>query len=281
MSEDHGVPGPLRWPQLPSSERIRIPVGARYSYLLDEDSDLAEELAPPAREAIRRSTAVAVLEAEPGEHTLERWLGGGADGLGLLVLDGVIAFETHVGDRTAAELIGAGDLIQTPHHRAEEMLLQIDSWRVLVRARLALLDATFTARVSTRPQLVRALLRRAGRRVCEVDALRAIASHPRLEMRLVMLLWHLAARWGRVEPAGIRLQLPLTHRLLGQLVAAERPSVSHALTRLTNGGLISGATCDLHLHGTLDRQLEALNGRVGHCVSPRPSAGSTLRVSVP
>ena len=31
---------------------------------------------------------------------------------------------------------------------------------------------------------------------------------PRLEVRLALLLWHLAARWGRVEPGGIRLSLP-------------------------------------------------------------------------
>ena len=53
--------------------------------------------------------------------------------------------------------------------------------------------------------------------------MRAIACQPRLEVRLVLFFWHLAARWGRVEPNGIRLTLPLTHRLLGQLVAAERP----------------------------------------------------------
>ena len=52
----------------------------------------------------------------------------------------------------------------------------------------------------------------------------------------MLLLWHLAARWGRVEPAGLRVSLPLTHRLLGQLVAAERPSISHALARLAGPG---------------------------------------------
>ena len=75
--------------------------------------------------------------------------------------------------------------------------------------------------------------------------LRAITSQPRLEVRLVLLLWHLAARWGRVEPSGVRLSLPLTHRLLGQLVAAERPSISHALKRLAQAGLVTGATDDL------------------------------------
>ena len=74
--------------------------------------------------------------------------------------------------------------------------------------------------------------------------LRAITSQPRLEVRLVLLLWHLAARWGRVEPSGIRLSLPLTHRLLGQLVAAERPSISHALKRLAQAGLVTGPTDD-------------------------------------
>jgi hypothetical protein len=42
------------------------------------------------------------------------------------------------------------------------------------------------------------------------------------------------------------------------MVAAERPSISHALKRLAHAGLVSGSTDDLHLHGTLEYQLEAL-----------------------
>ena len=91
--------------------------------------------------------------------------------------------------------------------------------------------------------------------------LRAITSQPRLEVRLVLLLWHLAGRWGRVEPTGVRLSLPLTHRLLGQLVAAERPSISHALKRLAQAGLVTGPTDDLHLHDSLEHQLQALTER--------------------
>ena len=69
----------------------------------------------------------------------------------------------------------------------------------------------------------------------------------------MLLLWHLAARWGRVEPGGIRLSLPLTHRLLGQLVGAERPSVSHALARLSAPGSSPARADDWHLHGTARR----------------------------
>jgi CRP-like cAMP-binding protein len=126
-----------------------------------------------------------------------------------------------------------------------------------------LLDQEFSERVRPWPQIGLALLRRAGRRIADADALRAIACQPRLEVRLTLLMWHLASRWGRVEPSGIRLTLPLTHRLLGQLVAAERPSVSHALGRLARSGLVTGSACDLHLHGTLEDHLQALIERPG------------------
>jgi hypothetical protein len=56
-----------------------------------------------------------------------------------------------------------------------------------------------------------------------------------------------------VEPGGIRIGLPLTHRLLGQLVGAERPSVSHALGRLADSGLVTGGGADWHLHGTSEK----------------------------
>ena len=120
------------------------------------------------------------------------------------------------------------------------------------------------------PQLSQTLLRRAERRADDLDILRAISCQPRLEVRLVLLLWHLAARWGRVEPSGVRVCLPLTHRVLGRLVAAERPSVTHALARLARTGLVTGSTGDWHLQGTPQQHLAALV--VG---GPRPDVASS------
>jgi hypothetical protein len=117
------------------------------------------------------------------------------------------------------------------------------------------------------------LFRRAERRVADVGTLRAISCQPKLEIRLVLLLWHLAARWGRVEPTGIRLSLPLTHRLLGQLVAAERPSISHALSRLSHAGLVTGSAGDWHLHGTVQEHLEALIDRTAR-IEPHDGTAS-------
>lgn len=233
------------------------------AYLLDVDHDLAEEFDSRLRLAVRPLTSVSVLESGAGPCALEPWLEAAGGGPGLLILNGLMAFETHVGDRTATELVGTGDLLQAPVRSADEMLTRSDSWRALWPTRFALLDSGFARRVHPWPQVIQALLRRAARRTLEVDALRAITCQPRLEVRLVLLLWHLAARWGRVEPGGIHLTLPLTHRLLGQLAAAERPSVSHALSRLAHAGLVTGSACDLHLRGTLARHLQRLGAREG------------------
>jgi len=227
------------------------------------------------RLAVRQVATARVLDAEVGACDLYRWLDNVGGGPGLLVLDGLIAVEARVGDRIATELIGPGDLLQPARPLAENLLERSDSWRALSSTRLALLDAEFVERVRPWPQIVQVLLQRAGRRIADLDVLRAITCQPRLEVRLVLLLWHLAARWGRVEPTGIRVSLPLTHRMLGQLVGAERPSISHALGRLAHAGMVTGAAGDWHLHGTVEDHLEALIERTVKLGEPTaPSARS-------
>ncbi|HSO98354.1 MAG TPA: helix-turn-helix domain-containing protein [Solirubrobacteraceae bacterium] len=231
------------------------------AYLLDADDDLAGEFDVRTRLSARQGTTVRIVHAEVGECNLGAVLAEVQPGFGLLLLDGLIALDVKVGSRTATELIGAGDLLQPYVHPTDEILERDDAWHVLAEAKLALLDAEFCQRARPWPQISRALLRRAGRRTSDVDTVRAISCHPRLEVRLDLLFWHLASRWGRVEPSGIHLMLPLTHRLLGQLVAAERPSVSHAMARLSNAGLITGTAGDWHLHGNVEDHLDHLAAR--------------------
>ncbi|HWC86557.1 MAG TPA: Crp/Fnr family transcriptional regulator [Solirubrobacteraceae bacterium] len=222
------------------------------------------------RLAARQVATARVLDAEAGPCDLSRWFEAAGSGPGLLVLDGLIAVDFRVCNRTATELVGPGDLLQPAWPLAENMLERSDAWQALTPTRFALLDTEFAERVRPWPQIAAALLRRAGRRMADLDVLRAITSQPRLEARLVLLLWHLAARWGRVEPAGIRVPLPLTHRMLGQLVGAERPSISHALGRLAHAGVVTGTAGDWHLHGTVTEHLEALVERPAR-LSERPA----------
>lgn len=246
------------------------PAGS-FQCLLDLDTDLAEELRPEVRRVARAAATALTFEIDAGPLRLREWLGHAAGGLGLLLLDGVLALNVRVGDRVSSELIGAGDLLQPVAGQADELLSCDIGWRAVMPIHVGLLDRGFSKRVRFWPELSHALLRRAGLRVVSLDIQRAIAAQPRLEVRLALLLWHLAGRWGKVEPGGVRLPIPLTHQLLGQLIGAERPSVSHALARLAQAGLVTGHGDEWHLHGALDDQLpemiEPANGRAEQIVA--------------
>jgi CRP/FNR family transcriptional regulator, cyclic AMP receptor protein len=248
-----------------------------YRYLLDLDVDLAEALDVRMRLVARPAATAFTFDAEVGEVALTKRLSDAAPGPGVLVLDGVLAVNVRVGDRIAAELLGAGDLVERCEREDEELLSCTVDWRALLPMRFAVLDAAFAERVRPWPQLMQALLRRAERRAHNLNVQRAIASQPRLDVRLALMLWHLAARWGRVEPGGIRLPLPLTHQLLGRLVGAERPSVSHALARLGRSGLVTGHGDEWHLHGNIEQQLKCMvepsGGRVSALVDASGARG--------
>lgn len=253
MTPDDRQPAGLRWrARTDPAERLRS-----NQYLLDLDVELAEELDVPMRLAARPSVTAITFEADPGPAALAKWLALASGGPGLLILDGVLAASVQVGDRIATDLLGAGDLVQPWSCEDAELMCQI-GWRALLPTRFALLDEAFVQRVSPWPQITLALLRRAGKQARRLNVRRAIAAQPRLEIRLVLLMWHLAARWGRVEPGGVRLALPLTHQLLGHLVSAERPSVSHALARLAKAGLVSGQGDEWHLHGSVEDHLATM-----------------------
>lgn len=219
--------------------------------VLDEIPGLAPELAPAARAAATRVATAAVVLLEPGPQPLQQWYGSSLHGPGLLVLRGVLAREVQVAGRTATELLGPGDLLRPWDLDSDEPVPCGVAWRVLATADLALLDAFFADRIRPWPQIACELMGRAVARAESLAAQRAIASHPRVDMRVSMLLWHLAGRWGKVEPSGgVRLSLPLTHRLIGELIGAERPTVSHALGRLQRAGAVSRAEDGWHLHGS-------------------------------
>ena len=226
--------------------------------LLDLDVDLADELDPESRRVARAAATALTFEADAGPVSLSSWLDQVRDGPGVLVLDGVLALNSRVGDRVATELVGAGDLLQPLWSETERLLACEVTWRALDPMRFALLDGAFLRRVRFWPQIAQALLRRSGRRAINLDVQRAIAAQPRLEVRLALLLWHLAGQWGKVEPGGIHLPLPLTHQLLGQLIGAERPSVSHALARLADHGFVVGHGDEWHLRGSVEQSLPSM-----------------------
>ncbi|HJZ60677.1 MAG TPA: Crp/Fnr family transcriptional regulator [Miltoncostaeaceae bacterium] len=234
----------------------------RYCYLLDLDAGLADRLSMRMRMVARPVATAVVVEAPPGPVAPGALLGTSASGLGALVVKGVLALDVQVGDRTATELIGEGALL-CPADGAEDPALLAHEARVraLEPSRLALIDDAFLERVRPWPEIMLELARRAVRRTMELNVQRAATCHPRADVRIALLLWHLADPWGKVGTDGILLPLPLTHQLIGQMVGAERPTVSHALARLSAAGLVTRCKSGLVLHGTAEHHIACLVAR--------------------
>jgi CRP-like cAMP-binding protein len=109
---------------------------------------------------------------------------------------------------------------------------------VLEPVRLAVLDSQFVNRLTGYPKLAGALFGRAALRSRQLAVNMAIVHQARVDVRLHMLLWHLAGRWGWVRSDGIVVSLRLTHSILAELVAARRPTVTSALSELGRNGLV-------------------------------------------
>ncbi len=234
-------------PEQSSSERPRT----RLCRVLDVDPDLAGDLDGDALRVARTRAVAAVLVLDPGPCDLRRRRPETSLDA-LLLLDGTLTREVRVLGRIFTELLGPGDVLR-PWGREEVELVPCDvEWHVLTRATLALVDAPFHERVRPWPQIAGALVERGVRRAHRLALQRALSCHKRLEDRILMLFWHLAERWGRVGPdSTMLLRLPLTHRLIGEIVGAERPSVSATLGRLAAAGKLDRAGVDWVLHGTV------------------------------
>jgi CRP/FNR family cyclic AMP-dependent transcriptional regulator len=210
--------------------------------VLDEDPGLATSLDDAERAIAAQHLVAAEVRVPRGPWAPDHPLGQSRSDLGFLVLDGLLVRETVIGRHTTAELLGAGDLLRPWDQSDDTADAPIDtasSWRVLQPLRLAVLDARFAALCSRIPSLTAELLSRTLRRSRLLAVLLALSAMPRLDARLLALLWHLADRWGTVGPEGTHVPLRLTHATLAQLVGAQRPSVTSALRGLEQRGLLA------------------------------------------
>src|SRR4051812_17965451 len=212
---------------------------SRLVRILHEDPDLARRLDERELALATRQTVGRLEIARPG-----RWrpvsLDEGKSLFGGLILDGLIVRELSVGGGTAAELIGAGDLVLP--FDADEVVPFVAptiEWTVLEPTRIAWLDAPFAVAVRRWPELGAALLERSHRRFQRVALSQAVSQLTRVDDRVLIQLWHLAERWGRVRPDGVLLPVRLMHRVLARLVGARRPSVTTAVGSLEKRGLIT------------------------------------------
>jgi CRP/FNR family transcriptional regulator, cyclic AMP receptor protein len=205
-------------------------------YVLEEDAELAEAIEPGQRSLARQSVVAREIQLAPGAWPTRPAAAYG--GLGLLLLEGVLLHRIGVEERFGAELLGEGDLLRAPDRPGETTLSLTNDWLVLERARLAVLDDGFERQLAQFPQLAGRLVSRAVARSRQLTVNMAIVHQARVDVRLHMLMWHLAGRWGRVRADGVVVPLHLTHAVLSDLVAARRPTVTSALSELGRRGVV-------------------------------------------
>jgi CRP-like cAMP-binding protein len=213
---------------------LRMPETVR---VLEVDPDLGAMLPEPRRADAERELTVRTHMVPAGPWDVSRLAGTSAEHVGLLLLDGVLSRELLVADQVSAELMGPGDLVRPWQSGNRASLLPVDAeWQVLSPLTVAVLDRRFAAEIARYPEITSVLLDRLAERSVRLATTQAISQLTRVDRRLRALFWHLAERWGRVSSHGVIVPLALTHRILGQLVGARRPTVSTALAELAEQG---------------------------------------------
>ncbi len=208
--------------------------------IIDADPELGDLLSDSECQRARREALTHLRRLSTGEWRVAEAMEPDNHHRGFMVIDGLISREVDVLGRRCTELIGPGDVLRPWSWDEEGSHVQAEvGWVVLEATQLAVLDHTLVLRINPWPELGLELFSRGTRRAHGLAVSLAISHHQRVDERLLLTLWHLAERWGRVSPDGIVVPLPLPHQRLADLVGAHRPAVTSAMGELVRSGVIS------------------------------------------
>jgi CRP/FNR family transcriptional regulator, cyclic AMP receptor protein len=227
-----------------STISLRPPAeSADWVQILQVDTRLAESLPQATREDAAVYTFAHTEWLEAGRWQPTPDAAESAGHLGLLVLEGFLVRQVRVIDRPPAELLGPGDLLHPWEPDHTEPFVAGARWDVIEPARVAVLDRRFAAVIGRWPDLVAALFARAIARSRSLLLNLAIGQLVGVDLRLLVMLWHIAERWGTrgddTDGRSCVVPVHLTHQLLASLISAQRPTVTSALANLTERELIS------------------------------------------
>ena len=206
--------------------------------LLVADPELGVGIPADDLELARRTVVVPEVRLEadvwqplPAEHY------GGDRAFALLVLEGMLTREVALADRSAAQVLGPGDVC-SPWAASEGLVPAMVEWTATAPTRLAVLDDRVVLAAQRWPSINRVIHERLAAHAARLAVHIAIAQLPRVDQRVLAIMWHLAERFGRVTSSGVVLPLRMTHEALGRLVGAQRPTVTLALRELVDTGAL-------------------------------------------
>jgi CRP/FNR family cyclic AMP-dependent transcriptional regulator len=169
-----------------------------------------------------------------------------------------------LGETVATEIVGRGDILRPTQHEGSGAPVPFDvEWRVIQPTTLAHLDRAFGVALARWPEAVEAIVAAAVRRSQSLAVHLAVCHLRRVHTRILVMMWHMADRWGKVGTEGVHVPLKLSHRVLGHLVGAQRPSVTTALRQLDAEGRVTRRSDGTWmLHGDPPETLERLRAAV-------------------
>jgi CRP-like cAMP-binding protein len=203
--------------------------------LLEADPDVGRFLTDQDRLGARQ-LRVSAVDVKKGPFEATPLLREQA-AFGALMLEGMIMHRLHIGDQVTVRLLGPGDFVFVSGV-PRSMLLGESTCSATGPARMAILGNEVLAAVRRWPPLAAGIYVRVGEQTERLAAQLAISQLPRVDQRILSLLWLLAESWGHVGPAGTALPVSLTHETLGALIGARRPTVTLALGDLSERGAI-------------------------------------------
>jgi CRP-like cAMP-binding protein len=203
--------------------------------LFDADPDLLSFLSPQER-AEANQIRVPVRTIPKGPIDIQDVLKS-ARAFGALVLDGMLLQSIQLGDHIGLRLLGPGDVLSLIEAPASMLVINSDC-RATVPTRLMLLEREVLRAARQWPRILAGLHVRNGEQTDRLVTQVMICQLPRVDDRLLSLMWLMAESWGHVTPAGTIVPIALTHEALGGLIGARRPTVTLALGELADRGAI-------------------------------------------
>jgi CRP-like cAMP-binding protein len=233
----------------------------RVGSVLDLDPDLGAGIEQGEWQTARQASRTNLVRVPAGQWRPLAATSSDSDGiLGLVLVAGVIARESALGEHRSLELLCSGDVLLLPQGASD---VPIETGGVILTAlcdvTLMLLGRTFLSAAARWPSLIANVHRRLEAQR-QRYATQALAMHlPRSEHRVLLTLWLMAQRCGRVTPDGTVLPLEFTHECLSQMTAARRPTVTLALGSLeAQGCLLRTEEGHLVLTAQAEREVAAV-----------------------
>jgi CRP-like cAMP-binding protein len=179
---------------------------------------------------------IPAIEADEGPFDPYRLLSED-DGSCGVVIGGMVNRLLQLGGQVALRVMGPGAVIPVLDAPSSDVIAS-SQWVATGKVRLAVVGRQFMRAAARWPDLQRNLIARFAEQNEQLATQLALCQLPRVEDRLLGMLWLLAESWGKVTSAGTLLPLHFTHEALGAMVGARRPTVTLALGELADSGAV-------------------------------------------